>query len=443
MATVRARGYDQAVSEYGQRRQRLIDAIEGGVAIIASAPTAIRNNDVHHPYRQDSDFYYLTGFCEPDSILVLDARASSQQTILFVRARDPDRELWDGKRAGVDGAVQDYGANVAYPIEEFRARIAEVLGGTPSVYYRVGDNPAIDETVLGVLGDLRRGARRGVKAPAAIIDPAEHIHEMRLRKSDAEITLMQRAADITTNAHRRAMAVCAPGRFEFEVEAELTHAFVAAGSRRPAYEPIVGSGANATVLHYIDNDAQMNDGDLLLIDAGCEFGHYASDVTRTFPVNGTFSDPQRALYEVVLGAQLDAIAAVKPDATIDSVHQTAVRALTKGLVALGLLQGDVSKLVQDEAYKPFYMHRTSHWLGMDVHDVGAYTVDDEPRPLQPGFVLTVEPGLYIAPDADVDSKWRGIGIRIEDDIVVTDDGHQNLTEAAPKTVADVEAACRG
>ena len=430
-------------TEFAERRERVLDAMAEGVAVFAAAPLAIRNNDVEHAYRQDSDFYYLTGFEEPESVLLLTKAHAEHRVVLFVRPKNPERELWDGSRAGVEGAVSELGADAAYPIEELPTRLAEYLGSAQQLFYQLGVERAFDDTIISCLSNLRRGARRGVSAPARIVDPSSVVHEMRLKKSTSELKSMRKAAAITGQAHSRAMRFANPGRFEYEVEAELLHTFRQHGSERTAYDSIVGSGPNATVLHYRNNNRKMQDGDLLLIDAGCEFEYYASDVTRTFPVNGRFSSPQRALYEIVLQAQLDAIAAVKPGATIQIVHDKAVETLVAGLVDEGLLQGDPSALIEETKYANFYMHRTSHWLGMDVHDVGRYTDDSGDRPLEPGFVLTVEPGLYIAANADVDPKWQGIGIRIEDDIVVTDNGSENLTEAIPKTVGEVEAACAG
>ena len=417
--------------------------MESGIAVFPSAPLTIRNNDVEHSYRQESDLFYLTGFEEPDSVLLLTKDHAEHRVVLFVRSKDPERELWEGYRAGVEGAVSEFGADMAYTIDELPKRLLEYLGNTSRLYYHVGNNRSFDDTVFDCLNTLRRGKRRLATAPSTIVEPSVIVHEMRQRKSDAELESMRLAAAITAEAHSRAMRFASPDRFEYEVEAEILHTFRAKGSQRAAYDSIVGSGPNATVLHYHSNNRKMQDGDLLLIDAGCEFEYYASDVTRTFPVSGTFSDPQRALYEIVLSAQLAAIEAVKPGATIGSVHDVAVEKIVDGLLDVGLLSGDKAEIIEEKKYTPFYMHKTSHWLGMDVHDVGRYTVDGTEVPFEPGFVLTVEPGIYIGKDADVDEKWRGIGIRIEDDIVVTDKGHENLTAAIPKTVADVKAACSG
>ncbi len=412
-----------------------------GVAVIPSAPEAIRNHDVEHPFRQSSDLYYLTGFDEPEAVLVLTAEHEEHRTVLFVRPRNKEREIWDGPRAGVDGAVADFDVDAAFPIDELAKRLPDYLANIRRLHYRVGEDPAFDAKVMACLNTLRGKERKGVRAPTEIVDPAVDLHEMRLHKSAAEIKAMKQAAHITGLAHQKAMQMAAPGKYEYEIEAELMHTFRVNGAARAAYESIVGSGPNATILHYVLNSREMESGDLLLIDAGCEYEYYASDVTRTFPVSGKYSSEQRAVYELVLRAQKSAIDAVRPGATLTDVHDTAVRVLVEGLVDLGLLEGAVNDLIEEKKYEPFYMHRTSHWLGMDVHDVGAYHSNGEARPLEPGFVLTVEPGLYIAVDAEVDDKWRGIGVRIEDDVLVTKAGHEVLTAHIPKEVDDVEAAC--
>jgi len=430
------------MSEFAARRTQLLDAIGDGVAVFPSAPLAVRNRDVEHPYRQDSDLYYLTGLEEPESLLVLTNQHEEHRVVLFVRPKKREREIWDGPRAGVEGAVEAFGADVAFPIDELPKRLPDYLGNVERLHYRLAQNDEADAKIFDCLNLLRRGVRRGVTAPEVIIDSSVHLHEMRLRKSDAELARMRGAAAITKEAHLRAMRITRPGMHEYEIDAELLHIFRKHGSQRPAYESIVGSGPNATILHYRAGDRVMNDGELVLIDAGCELGYYASDVTRTFPVNGRFSNEQRAVYDVVLRAQKAGIEAVKPGVTLEALHDGAVRSITEGLVAIGLLEGDVDALIEDKKYEPFYMHRTSHWLGMDVHDVGHYYVEGEHRPFEPGFVLTVEPGVYIATDADgVDERWRGIGVRIEDDVVVTKSGHDVLTDGIPKEIDDVEAAC--
>ena len=430
------------MSEFAARRTQLLDAIGDGVAVFPSAPLAVRNRDVEHPYRQDSDLYYLTGLEEPESLLVLTNQHEEHRVVLFVRPKKREREIWDGPRAGVEGAVEAFGADVAFPIDELPKRLPDYLGNVERLHYRLAQNDEADAKIFDCLNLLRRGARRGVTAPEVIIDSSVHLHEMRLRKSDAELARMRGAAAITKEAHLRAMRITRPGMHEYEIDAELLHIFRKHGSQRPAYESIVGSGPNATILHYRAGDRVMNDGELVLIDAGCELEYYASDVTRTFPVNGRFSDEQRAVYDVVLRAQKAGIEAVKPGVTLEALHEGAARSITEGLLDIGLLEGDVDALIEEKKYEPFYMHRTSHWLGMDVHDVGHYYVEGEHRPFEPGFVLTVEPGVYIATDAEgVDERWRGIGVRIEDDVVVTKGGHDVLTDGIPKEIDDVEAAC--
>ena len=430
------------MSEFAARRTQLLVAIGDGVAMFPSAPLAVRNHDVEHPYRQDSDFFYLTGLDEPESVLVLTNQHAEHRVVLFVRPKKREREIWDGPRAGLEGAVEAFGADVAFPIDELPKRLPDYLGNVERLHYRLAQNDKADSQLFDCLNLLRRGGRRGIMAPETIVDSSVHLHEMRLRKSEAELATMRRAAGITKEAHLRAMQIAGPGMHEYEIDAELLHIFRKHGSERPAYESIVGSGPNATILHYRAGDRVMNDGELLLIDAGCELGYYASDVTRTFPVNGKFSDEQRAVYEVVLHAQKACIEEVKPGATLEALHDGAARSITEGLIDIGLLEGDLDALIEDKKYEPFYMHRTSHWLGMDVHDVGHYYVDGKHRPLEPGFVLTVEPGVYIATDAEgVDERWRGIGVRIEDDVLVTKSGHEVLTAGIPKEIDEVEAAC--
>lgn len=430
------------MSEFATRREHLLEAMGDGVAVFPSTPVAIRNRDVEHPYRQDSDLYYLTGFDEPESVLVLTNQHAEHRVVLFVRPRKREREIWDGPRAGVEGAVESFGADAAFPISELAQRLPDYLGNVQRLHYRLASNDEVDATVFGCLNLLRRGGRRGVTAPEIVVDTSKHLHEMRLRKSVAELQTMREAAAITKHAHLSAMQLASPGRREFELDAELLHVFRKHGCERPAYESIVGSGPNATILHYRAGARSMKDGELVLIDAGCEHAYYASDVTRTFPVNGKLRGEQRAVYELVLRAQKAAIEAARPGVTLDEIHCGAVRTLTEGLVDLGLLSGAVDELVEGKKYEPFYMHRTSHWLGMDVHDVGRYYVDGQHRALEPGFVLTIEPGLYISEDnEEVDARWRGIGVRIEDDVTVTDSGCEVLTAAIPKEIDEVEAAC--
>lgn len=427
-----------AIAEFAARRERFLKAMGRGVAVFAATPLALRNNDVEHEFRQDSDLFYLTGFDEPESVLVLTTEHAEHKAVLFVRPRNPERETWDGPRAGVDGAVARYGADAAFPIAELADKLPEYLQDSPRLFYRLGRDRRFDARMLDALDAVRAKARLGHLPPREIVDPATIVHEMRLRKSTSELETMLRAADITARAHARAMEIAAPGRYEYEVEAELLRTFRAHGAERPAYGSIVGSGANATILHYRKNDRRMEQGDLLLIDAGAEYDYYACDVTRTFPVSGRFSPAQRAIYDVVLAAQAAAIAAVRPGTTLPEVHRQALEVLVDGLVTLGLIQGPVSSALEEERYKPYYMHRTSHWLGMDVHDVGDYFIARKPRELEPGFVLTVEPGLYIAPGSPCDPTWHGIGVRIEDDVLVTSDGPHVLTAAIPKRAEELE-----
>jgi Xaa-Pro aminopeptidase len=432
---------------YKKRREAVLDALAAGnperpdaVAVFPSAPVYTRNNDVDHEYRQDSDLFYLTGFDEPNSVLVLSAK--DRKAILFVRPRDPEREVWDGPRAGVDGARARFGADEAFVVAELASELPKFLANMRRLYYRLGRDRAFDDKVLEAIDRTRQRARHGVTWPTEILDPAEIVHEMRLFKASEDLAAMRLAAKITEEAHLRAMAQAKPGMHEFEVEALLLETFRRRGSERPAYGSIVGSGANATVLHYRANNRKMEQNELLLIDAGCELDYYAADVTRTFPVSGKFTTEQRAIYELVLEAQELGITRTVKGATLDGIHKETIEVITRGLVRLGLLNGDVEKLVEAEAYKPFFMHRTSHWLGMDVHDVGAYYLRGKARALEPGMVLTVEPGIYIAKDNDsVPPEWRGIGVRIEDDILVTEGEPENLTGRIPKSVAEVERAC--
>lgn len=428
---------------FARRRAAFFDAMAAespsAVAVLPAAPVFPRNNDVDHEYRQDSDFFYLTGFDEPESVLVLDAQ--ERKATLFVRPRDPEREVWDGPRAGVDGAKAAYGAEEAFVRSELAEKLPNLLQNRRRVYYRLRVSRSFDDRLLAAIDKLRGRHRLGVSAPSEIVDPGAILHEMRLRKGPVEVEAMRTAARITREAHELAMGRTRPGMREYEVEAMLLDTFRRHGSERPAYGSIVGSGPNACVLHYRKNDRAIGSGELLLIDAGCEYGYYASDVTRTFPVGRDFSREQQAIYELVLQAQLEGIAAVRPGATVEEIHRLSVEILTRGMVRLGLLSGEVEKLIETEAYKRFYMHRTSHWLGMDVHDVGAYFVDGKPRRLEAGMVLTVEPGIYIAPDeASVDARWRGIGVRIEDDVMVTPSGQEVLTAGIPKTVDEVRRA---
>ena len=425
-------------SPYHERRQRLLQQIgPRAVCVIPSTRVAIRNNDVEHDYRQDSDLYYLTGVDEPHTVLVLSTVDPERESALFLRPRNPEREVWDGPRLGVDGA-KDLGFQAAFEITELRAKLPSFFANAETVFYRLGRDRRMDQRVLAAVDVARHRHRFGESFPTAFVDPAVHLHESRLVKSPAEQDTMRRAASVTAKAHAAAMQVAKPGAYEYEVEAEILGVFRAAGCERAAYGSIVGSGRNATILHHRRNDRRMQKDELLLIDAGCELDYYACDVTRTFPISGAFTPAQRQIYDLVLAAQEACIELVSPGATLTQIHDRALRVLTAGLIELGLVQGPLEQAIEEERYKPFYMHRTSHWLGMDVHDVGPYYDRGEPRQLAPGYVLTIEPGLYIGENADVDERWRGIGVRIEDDLLVTDDGHENLTAAIPKDADELE-----
>lgn len=427
--------------EYKRRRRQLMRIMGSkSLAILPAASVSIRNRDVHFPYRQDSDFHYLTGFPEPEAIAVLVTGRPQGEFILFCRGHDEEKERWDGPRAGQNGAVKTYGADESFPIGELDDILPAILEQTDRVYYAMGCNAELDHRLAGWVNRLRAAARTGVRGPIEFVALDHYLHDMRLYKSQAELKLMRKAASISAQAHRQLMLNCRPGMMEYELEAGFVYECARLGARAQAYSPIVGGGANACVLHYISNGHRLKNGDLVLIDAGCEYQNYASDITRTFPVNGRFSPEQRELYALVLAAQEAAIAQVKPGNHWHQPHEAAVATLTKGLVKLGLLEGSVSKLIQDEAYKPFYMHKTGHWLGMDVHDVGDYKVDGEWRMFEPGMVTTIEPGIYIPPNTKtVDEKWWGIGIRIEDDVLVTKTGNEVLTSEVPKRIHEIEA----
>jgi Xaa-Pro aminopeptidase len=425
--------------EYARRRRQLMRIMgRDSIAILPAAVPKTRNNDVHYGFRQDSDFHYLTGFDEPESVAVLVPGRSGGEYLLFVRERDREREIWDGHRAGPEGATREFGADDAFPIGDLDDILPGLMENRARVFYTMGVNHEFDQRVLGWVNGLRSQARHGRHPPHEIVALEHFLHDMRLFKSRAELALMQASADIAARAHVRAMRFCQPGRHEYELVAELLHEFHRAQADI-SYQPIVGGGANGCILHYVENRARLQDGDLVLIDAGCEYEKYASDITRTFPVNGAFSPAQRALYEVVLEANLAAIAKVKPGNHWNEPHDAAVQVLTAGLVRLGLLKGRVPALIKSQAYRQFYMHRTGHWLGMDVHDVGDYKVGDVWRELEPGMALTIEPGLYVAPGSrGVPKAFQGIGIRIEDDVVVTREGRQVLTGGVPKDPDEIE-----
>jgi Xaa-Pro aminopeptidase len=430
-----------------ERRARLIAEMRarsgGGIAAIPNAPEALRNADTHYPYRPDSHFYYLTGFPEPEAVLVLvaGAQAGDSRQILFCREKNPEREIWDGFRYGPDAAREIFGFDEAHPISELAGKLADETCDRPALYTPLGLYPAWDHTVTATLNEVRNRVRTGVAAPEAVVDVRAAVAAMRLIKDAEELSLLRRAAEISSGAHRRAMARTRPGWFEYQVEAELAHEFLRLGAQAVAYPSIVASGPNACVLHYRENDRQTQATDLLLIDAGCEYQGYASDITRTFPVGGRFSGAQKAVYELVLAAQLACIEAIQPGKAFHEYHQVAERVLAQGLIDLKLCEGSLDAVLESGAYKQFYMHRAGHWLGLDVHDVGLYRIDGESRLLEPGMVLTVEPGCYIRPADRVPEEFWDIGVRIEDDVLVTAEGSENLTGATPKTLGDVEAAC--
>ncbi|MDY6898450.1 MAG: aminopeptidase P N-terminal domain-containing protein [Cyanobacteriota bacterium] len=433
-------------AEYRQRRDALMSKIGNGTAIFRSAPMAVMHNDVEYAYRQDSDFFYLTGLDEAEAVAVLAPHHEEHKFILFVQPKDITKEVWSGYVTGVDAAKEKYGADEAYPINELNEKLPQYLINADKIYYRLGRDIPFNETVLTHYQRLLRTYPKRGTGPVAIQDTCTILHGMRLVKSDSELTLMRKAANIAVEAHNVAREMAKPGVYEYEIQAEMERIFRKHGGNGPAYPSIVASGANSCILHYIENNCQMQDGDLLLIDAGCSYGYYNSDITRTFPVGGKFTTEQKTLYELVLEAQKKAIAQVKPGNAYSSIHDTALRVLVEGMVELGILKGEVDKLIEEEKYKPYYMHRTGHWLGLDVHDVGVYQHGkDNPLILQPGQVLTVEPGIYIVPGAEpaeeqpkVDEKWMGIGIRIEDDVLVTEDGCEVLTKGVPKEVSDME-----
>ncbi len=431
--------------EFARRRRDLMAMMgRDSIAIITAAPERTRSRDTQYPYRQDSDFYYLSGFPEPEAVLVLVPDRRHGQFVLFCRERDRAREIWDGYRAGPAGACETYAADDAFPIDDIDDILPGLLEGRERVYYAVGKDQEFDRHLMGWVNDIRSRARSGAVPPGEFVDMDHLLHEMRLFKSAAELKIMDRAGKISARAHRRAMQAVRPGMFEYQLQAEIEHEFASAGARSPAYSSIVGGGVNGCVLHYTENNSVLNSGDLVLIDAGCELEHYAADITRTFPISGKFSPEQKAIYDIVLEAQLEAIKAARAGHHWDAPHQATVRVITEGLVDLGLLKGKVKDLIACGAYAEFYMHRAGHWLGMDVHDVGDYKVDGHWRLLEPGMVMTVEPGIYIAPDnRKVAKKWRGIGIRIEDDVVIGKQGAQVLTGDVPKTVDDIEALMAG
>ncbi len=408
------------------------------VAIIPAAREATRSNDTQYRFRQDSDFLYLTGFEEPESIAVLAPRGEHKYT-LFVRPRNPEQEIWVGRRAGVEGAKNEFGAHESFPIAEFEERLQDILDGAEKLYFRLGVNTDLDTTVIKKIAQMRALNRKPIHPPRTIIDPATIVHEMRVLKSPEEIELMQKAADIAAEAHVEAMKAVRSGMMEYEVEALIEQIFRRHGSG-PSYTSIVGAGANATVLHYINNDGELRDGELLLVDAGAEFKGYASDITRTFPINGRFSKAQREIYDLVLETQMSCVEMVRPGVTHDELKAHSVELLTAGMVKLGLLKGEPAELIKEEKYKQFYMHGLGHLLGIDVHDVGIYYYDKQSRALEPGVVMTIEPGIYVAPDTkDIPEQYLGIGVRIEDDVLCTANGPRVLTTGVPKDAGEIEA----
>ena len=426
--------------EFTKRRQRLMDMMgEGSIAIVPTSPVRPRNRDVEFPFRPDSNFYYLTGFGEPEAVAALAPGREQGEFVMFCRERDPAAEQWHGARIGLEGVCERHGADDAFPIGDLDDILPGLLENKSRVYYAMGHFQGFDQRMLGWVAQVRAGARFGGGLGEFVM--LDHlVHEMRLFKSKAEVGVMSKAAQVSAAAHERAMRICRPGMAEYQIEAELLYEFTRAGCRAAAYPSIVAGGANACTLHYTENSDRLRDRDLLLIDAGAEHEFYASDITRTFPVNGRFSRAQRDVYSLVLAAQEAAIDTVAPGRTFDDVHMAAVRVLAEGLVDLGAVKGGLKRIIQKEKYKRFYMHRTGHWLGMDVHDVGDYRIDDQSRVLEPGMVMTVEPGLYIAPDDEkAPKRLRGIGIRIEDDVLVTKLGREVLTSAAPKSIDEIES----
>ena len=423
---------------YAERRRKLAAAIGDGVAVIPTAPERVRNRDSHYPYRFDSHFYYLTGFGEPEAVLVL----VGNKSILFCREKNPERETWDGFRYGPDGARERFGFDEAHPIANLDQEMARLLENRPALHYPMGADAQWDARAIRWLNAVRERVRAGIAAPERVQDVRALIDDMRLVKDPHELAIMRRAARIAAQAHRRAMQRARPGRTEYEVEAELLYEFRRNGAQFPAYSPIVAGGANACVLHYVANDAPLRDGDLLLIDAGCELDGYASDITRTFPVNGRFSAGQREVYEIVLASQRAAMDKVRPGCGWNEPHDAAVKVLAQGLIDLELIPGALDEVLEKETYKRFYMHRTGHWLGLDVHDAGEYKRQGDWRALTPGMTLTVEPGLYLRAEDDIPERLRNIGIRIEDDVLVADAGCEVITAEAPKAIADIEALMR-
>jgi len=432
------------VAEFARRRRQLMRmAGNDAILVLPAAPQRVRSHDTHYPYRQDSDFWYLSGFPEPEAVLVLVPGRKHGEALLFCRERDPEREAWDGPRFGQEGAVEAFGMDDAYPIEDLDDILPGLLEGRSRVYYHFGRDAEFDLKLIGWVNRVRAQVRHGAQPPHEFLELGHLLHEQRLFKSREELRLMQKAAEISVQAHQAAMRAVRPGMHEYELQAEVERVFRAADAW-PAYASIVGAGGNGCVLHYIANNARIHDGDLVLIDAGAEYRNYAADITRTFPANGRFSREQRALHDLVGQAQAAALAKARPGEPWLAMHEAAVETLTEGLLRLGLLKGTLAKNLASEAYRRFYRHKSGHWLGLDVHDVGDYRIDGESRLLEPGMVFTIEPGLYVMPDdASVPARWRGIGIRTEDDVVVTAEGHRILTEGLARSADEIEAFMAG
>lgn len=431
--------------EYALRRSALAEHMgENAIAILPSSKLLTRNNDAEYPFRQDSDFYYLTGFNEPEAVLALIPGREHGEAVLFCRERDPAKEMWDGKILGPDGAIQKLGVDDAFPVTDIDEILPGLIEGRDKVFYALGRDPQFDARIMEWVNVIRSKVRSGAHPPGEFVALEYPLHELRLFKSKAEQKLMQRAGEISAQAHINAMKASKPGLYEYSLEAELLYHFVREGARFPAYSTIVGAGDNACILHYIENNEKLKDGDLVLIDAGCELDCYASDITRTFPVNGKFTEAQAEIYQIVLDAQIAAIEATKPGNHWNHPHEAAVDVIVDGLIELGVLKGTREEVLETESYKQFYMHRTGHWLGLDVHDVGEYKTGGEWRVLEPGMALTVEPGIYIARGSKgVAKKYQGIGVRIEDDVVVTKSGNKVMTEGVPKSISEIETLMAG
>ena len=431
--------------EYAGRRKELMSLMHSNsIAIISSSPEKVRSRDTHYPYKQNVNLSYLCGFPEPESVLVLIPGRAQGEMVLFCRDKDPLRETWDGYREGPEGAVSNFGADDAFPIADIDDILPNLIEGKDRLYYAIGKDPEFDRHLMDWVNHVRNQRGNGALPPGEFVDLDHFINEMRLFKTAGELKIMRKAAEISANAHCRAMKASKPGLFEYQLQAEIEHEFAVNGSAGAAYTSIVGGGKNGCILHYIENRDALKDGDLVLIDAGCEYQNYAADITRTFPVNGKFSDEQAAIYDIVLKAQTDAIAVIGPGIEYNKTNEATVLAITQGLVDLGILHGDVDALIASEAHREFYMHGAGHWLGMDVHDVGDYKIEAQWRVYEPGMVVTIEPGIYIAPgNPNVDKKWHGIAIRIEDDIVVTKSGNENITAGVPKMRDQIEALMAG